>query len=124
MAQYRHLHRSHTTPSPSPSRALGTLAAGNPRPDPLPPWTRGLPAATASSQEAYVDAGAGEGDSAPPVSVGVGPVVSVGPAWTMVRPREGAHVPSISRSASASGSAAVSCHVFLMAIQSMAYWHQ
>ena len=51
-------------------------------------------------------------------------LVSIGPARTTVRVCEGAHVPSISRSASASGSVAVSCHVFLMAIQSTAYWHQ
>ena len=57
----------------------------------------------------------------PPVSVGVGSVVSIGPARTTVRVCEGAHVPSISRSATASGSVAVSSHVFLMAIQSAAY---
>ena len=30
-------HLSQTTPSPSPSRAPGTIDFGNPRPDPLPP---------------------------------------------------------------------------------------
>ena len=44
---------SHTTPSPSPSRADGTMALGNPRPVPLLPCTRGSPAAEAASQDSY-----------------------------------------------------------------------
>ena len=45
-------HRSHTTPSPSPSRALGTIAAANPRPLPWLPRTLSSPASAASSHEA------------------------------------------------------------------------
>ena len=43
-------HFSHTTPSPSPSRALGTIHLGNPCPPPLLPCTRRSPAAWAASQ--------------------------------------------------------------------------
>ena len=44
---------SHTTPSPSPSLALGTIAFGNPPPPPLLPCTLSSPVASASSQEPY-----------------------------------------------------------------------
>ena len=37
-------HRSHTTPSPSPSLADGNMSLGNPRPPPLLTWPRGSPA--------------------------------------------------------------------------------
>ena len=55
----RNLHLaycSHTTPSLSPSRALGTIAWGNPFPSPLLPWTRCSPAAAAPSQDRYTAA--------------------------------------------------------------------
>ena len=42
---------SQTTPSLSPSRALGTIHPGNPCPLPLLPWTRGSPAASAASHD-------------------------------------------------------------------------
>ncbi len=44
---------SHTTSSPSPSRADGTMDLGNPHPGPLLPCTRGSPAATAASHDSY-----------------------------------------------------------------------
>ena len=47
-------HLSHTTPSPSPSLALGTIHLGKPLPLPLLPWTRVSPAACAASQELYL----------------------------------------------------------------------
>ena len=46
-------HLSHTTPSPSPSRALGTIFAGNPRPPPWLPCTRVSPASSAASHDPY-----------------------------------------------------------------------
>ena len=45
------VHLSHTTPSPSPSLALGTIHLGKPLPLPLLPGTRVSPAACAASQE-------------------------------------------------------------------------
>ena len=42
---------SQTTPSPSPSLALGTVDLGNPLPFPFAPWTRICPAAWAASQK-------------------------------------------------------------------------
>lgn len=50
------VYRSHTTPSPSPSRALGTIALGKPLPFPWLPKTRSSPAATASSQDLWTAA--------------------------------------------------------------------
>ena len=47
-------HLSHTTPSPSPSLALGTIHSGKPLPLPLLPCTRVSPAACAASQELKV----------------------------------------------------------------------
>ena len=47
-------HFSHTTPSPSPSLALGTIHLGKPLPLPLLPCMRVAPAACAASQELYV----------------------------------------------------------------------
>ena len=44
--------RSHTTPSPSPSRTLGSNTAANPCPGPDLPCTVGVPETSASSQEA------------------------------------------------------------------------
>ena len=44
---------SHTTPSPSPSRADGTMALENPHPVPLLPCTRDSPASEAASHDLY-----------------------------------------------------------------------
>ena len=55
---------------------------------------------------------------------GVGSAVSLMSIRTTASVREGVHVSSISPSASASGSVAVSSQVSLMTIQSVAYWHQ
>ena len=45
------VQRSQTTPSPSPSRALGTISFGNPLPPPTLPCTLDSPASTASSHD-------------------------------------------------------------------------
>ena len=49
------VQRSQTTPSPSPSRALGTISFGNPLPPPALPWTLDSPASTASSHDSYME---------------------------------------------------------------------
>ncbi len=67
-------HLSHTTPSPSPSLALGTIHFGKPLPLPLLPCTRACPAAGASSQKLYdVIIGVGVGRAGMPVGALVGP---------------------------------------------------
>ena len=66
-------HFSHTTPSPSPSLALGTIHLENPLPPPLLPCTRRSPAAWAASQLAYVlTCGVGVADGCASCLVGTG----------------------------------------------------
>ena len=65
-------HLSHTTQSPSPPFALGTIQLGNPLPPPLLPCMRVSPVAGAASQELYVLAAGVAVD---------GTDVAVGRAW-------------------------------------------
>ena len=64
-------HRSQTTPSPSPSRALGTIAFGNPLPPPTLPCTLDSPASTASSHDPYTGVFSSGSNSGTKVGVAV-----------------------------------------------------
>ena len=115
-------HLSHTTPSPSPSLALGTIHLGKPLPLPLLPCTRVSPAACAASQELYVLI---SDVSVCCTGLLVGPGVGFTWLWRdTISSGRFAHVLSIWTRAECSCWMTVSSQVLLMVIQSTAYWHQ
>lgn len=111
---------SHTTPSLSPSRALGTIAAGNPRPDPFDPFTRSSLAAAAASHDGYCfDAGVAVGPTAA-VCLGVTVCVGIATGVAVVVTTEAPQVASMSVNAVASARVAVRPQRCLTSIQTVA----